>query len=138
MIETLLATIGVFMSPLLTESLTMPGGLVGALLLGKIATLGIIVIVTVITNIIRALRYCRDAKDEFESTGIAWGIKKGLLCGGIATIASIIISFIPILRAPFTIISFIPGAGSMVEGLILAVFYLLSYVMIAYPIWGVC
>ena len=138
MIETLLATIGVFLSPMITESYTMPGGLVGGLLLGKLFTIGIIVLVTVATNIIRAWRYCRDSKGVVQSTGISWGIKKGLLCGIVATIASIIISFIPILRVPFTVISIIPGAESLVDGLILAVFYLLSYVAIAYPIWGVC
>ena len=57
MIETLLATIGVFLSPIITESYTMPGGLVGGLLLGKLFTIGIIVLVTVATNIIRAWRY---------------------------------------------------------------------------------
>lgn len=124
MLETLLATIGVMFTPMLTE--------------GYVFNLIVIVGITVVTNIVRAFRWCRDGKGRFESFGISYGIQKGVLCGVIAMAASMAVSFIPILRVPFTVISFIPGLGSMVDGFVLAVFYLLSYMMIAYPIWGSC
>lgn len=133
-----MATVGVLLAPLINEHITLPGGLIANMLLGRLVILCLIIGVTVFTNMIRSFRYCRGDKGEIKSWGISWGIKKGITCGMIAIIASLIINMIPPLRIPFLIIGFIPGLGSMVDGFILSVFYLLSYVSVAYPIWGVC
>ena len=138
MLETLLATIGVMLAPILTGGVVLPGGFILSIILGYLMNLGIIIGITIVTNIIRAFRYCRDEKGEFSSYGIFNGVKKGLLCGSVAIVASIVVSLIPVLRIPFTIISFIPGLASMIDGFILAFFYLLSYIAIAYPVWGSC
>lgn len=138
MFETLLATIGVLFTPTMTKGVSLPGGLVASMVLGYLLNLAVIVGITLITNIVRALRWCRDDEGNFKSFGISYGIKKGILCGCFAIVASIAVAFIPVLRVPFTVISFIPGLGSMIDGFVLAITYLFSYVSIAYPIWGSC
>ena len=138
MLETFLAFIGTLFAPTLVDGLEMPGGIIGALILPKLAVLGVIVGITVVTNIVRALRHCRTKQGKFKSIGIKNGIYKGLICGGIATAALTLISFVPILKVPFTIISFIPYVGSMIDGFILGIFYLISYMLFAYPIYGAC
>ena len=138
MLETFLAFIGTLFAPSIVDGMEMPGGMIGALILPKLAVLGVIVGITVVTNIIRALRYCRSKEGKFKSLGIKYGIYKGLICGGIATVALTIISYIPVLRIPFTIISFIPYVGTMIDGFILGIFYLISYMLFAYPIYGSC
>lgn len=139
MIETLLALIGVTFTPQIAQMLSpVSSGLVGGLVMDKLIILALIIAITIVTNIIRALRYCRDNKGGFASTGIWYGFKKGLTCGLIALIAYIIIGFVPILATPFLVLSFIPGLGNLINGIILAFFYLLGYMFVAYPIWGVC
>lgn len=138
MLETLVATIGVMLSPMLTEGLVAPGGLVLSMVLGRIVNLSIIVVITVVTNIIRSLRWCRGDDGSVQSYGAEFGIKKGIVCGLAALGGAFVVSLIPVLRIPFTVISFIPGLGSLVDGIILAFFYLLSYLMVAHPIWGAC
>jgi hypothetical protein len=133
--ETSLATIGVVFTPMIAGLIQPQSGFI----MGTVIKFAIIVVITMITNMVRAYRYCEREKDgKIKSYGFSYGIKKGMLCGGIAIGASIIIGFIPILRIPFTIISFIPGLGSVVDGIILALFHLISYLAIAYPIWGSC
>jgi len=139
MLETLVAFILVMFVPTIIESYTMPGGLMGAIVLTKVVTVLAIMLITMLTNISRSYRFCdRDKDGNMESWGLSYGLKKGLLCGSIAVAGSLAIGFIPILRLPFTVISFIPGVGSMVDGFILSVLYLLSYMIFAYPIWGSC
>jgi hypothetical protein len=136
--ETLFATIGVFVSPKVLEYVPLPGGFITGLILNKIFLLLMIVVITLITNIIRSIRYCRDEKENVTSYGAMLGLKKGLTCGAVAMFISMLLGFIPILKWPFAIISFIPGLSGYVDGFILAVFYLLSYFAVAYPIWGWC
>ncbi len=104
----------------------------------KLVIFLLIVAITLVTNIIRALRYCRDSHGSFASTGIWYGLKKGLVCSLGSLIPYTILGLVPVLRIPFAIIGLIPYMGSLVNGFILAFFYLLSYVIFAYPIWGVC
>lgn len=132
MIETLLSTLAVMAVPSITSNWAMPGGILGAMFLGYFVNLFLIIVVTVVFNVIRAWRYCDD------SVGVVDGLKKGLLCGTVATVGSIVVTYIPALKLPFTIISLIPGLNSMVDGFVLSVFHLLSYLFIAYPIWGAC
>lgn len=139
MLETLVAAIMVMFVPTMLESYTMPGGLMGALVLTKVVTVLAIMLITMLTNITRAWRFCKRGKDgSIQSYGISYGLKKGFWCGAIAVAGATAIGFIPILRAPFTVISIIPGLGSMVDGFMLSILYLLSYMIIAYPIWGSC
>ena len=138
MLETILAFIGTLFAPTIVDGLEMPGGIVGALILPKLAVLGVIVGITMVTNVVRALRHCRTKEGKFKSIGIKYGIYKGLICGGIATVALTLISFVPILKIPFTIISFIPYVGTMIDGFILGIFYLISYMLVAYPMYGSC
>lgn len=138
MLETLIAAILVMLVPSIISNYTMPGGIMGAMVLTKIITVLAILMITLLTNISRSIRFCRDNKGNITSWGISYGLKKGFWCGIIAVIVSIIISLIPALRTPFTVISFIPGLENMVDGFILSILYLLSYLTVAYPIWGSC
>lgn len=136
--ETLVAFLGVLFTPVLSTYVPVGEGFFSTLVGGKFVYLAIIVAITLFTNIIRALRYCRGDKGEFNSSGISYGLKKGILCGLFAVVGLLLTYFIPILRMPFSIASFIPGVGQSLDGFIMAVFYLFSYVAIAYPIWGAC
>ena len=136
MLETLLSTIAVMFAPSMVSGMSLPGGFIGSMVLGKLMVLGVIIVISIIANIVRALRYCRDKKGNFASTGISYGFQKGLTCGLFGLIVSTIVGFVPILRVPFTVIAFIPGMSEMVDGFIIAIGYLLSYMFIAFPIWG--
>ena len=129
MIETLLSAMGVMFTPTIVENLALDQkfelGMVSSLIAQNGAILGIIVLITLLFNIIRAFRFCpRD--------------KKGLLCGIIAMCALVAVGFVPVLKIPFTVIGFIPGLANYVDGFILAVIYLFSYIFFAYPIWRAC
>jgi hypothetical protein len=136
--ETLLAFTGVLFTPTLSTYVSVGEGFFSTLVGAKFLYIGIIVLITLLTNIVRALRYCRGEKGEFSSFGISYGLKKGLLCGIFAVVGLLATYFIPILRLPFTVASLIPGVGDALDGFIMAIFYLFSYVAIAYPIWGAC
>ena len=136
--ETFLAFLGVLFTPVLSTYVPVNDGFFSTLVGSKFLYIGIIMAVTLLTNIIRAMRYCRGHKGEFNSFGISYGLKKGLLCGIFAVVGLLATYFIPFLRLPFTIASFIPGVGESLDGFIMAIFYLFSYVAIAYPIWGAC
>lgn len=137
MIETLVAMIGVMFAPMFAKSLSLPGGFVANMLFNKLVILVVTVVYTIGTNVIRAYRYCRSKE---KSRGISYGLKKGLVCGVVAILASMAIKYIPALQTPFSIVeNFIPGYGSsLLDGVILSFFYLISYMVIAYPIWGSC
>jgi hypothetical protein len=139
MLEMFLALLGVLFSPQMAEALLPRLGIgLTAIFMDKVVIFCLIIAITLVTNIIRALRYCRDKKGGIASLGIWYGIKKGIVCGFGSLIPYIIIGLVPVLRVPFTVIGLIPYLGSIVNGLILSFFYLLSYVIFAYPIWGVC
>lgn len=133
MIESLLSTLGVLFVPDYVAGLTMPGGILGEILLSNIVVVLLIALITTIMNMVRAYRYCKE-----DSLGIEFGLRKGLTAGTVAVIGSILVGLIPILRLPFTIISFIPGLDTMVSGIVLALCYLIGYYSVAYPIWGNC
>ena len=138
MIETFLATLGVAYAPTLVDGMEMPGGIIGSLLLPRLYILGFIVAITIVTNVVRALRWCRNKQGKYKSTGVLYGLYKGLIAGGFSVIAYTIVTFIPVLRIPFTVISFIPYIGTMVDGFIMSIFYLIGYLMFAYPFFGSC
>lgn len=131
MLETLLATIGVMFTPMLSGS----GG-IGPLSL--ILNFSGIVGITVITNIIRALRACRDNNGNIKSYGILYGIMKGMLCGGVTMGLYIAVMIVPIFRVLLMAMGRIPLLGSMIDGLVLAFFYVLSYIYLASPLFGPC
>ena len=140
MIETLLSTVGVGFVPKLVEGFgqTYGFGMIQSLLVDNGMMFLLIILITTLFNIIRALRFCRGPKGEYKSTGITYGIKKGIVCGVVSTGAYLVLGLVPFLRIPFTLISLIPGLANATNGIILSIFYMLSYIMFAYPIWGAC
>lgn len=148
MLETLAAAIGTMMVPSIIINYNTTTDLLYSVLFDKLGVIFLITLITVVTNVVRAWRFCtEEEKDKdgkptgkivHKSYGISYGIKKGILCGSLCMVGEIILSLIPELKVPFEIIEFIPGLGSMVDGFVLAVFYLVSYVLVAYPIWGSC
>jgi len=138
MIETLISSILVIFVPGLIEKFSMPGGLMVSMALSKLLTILVIVLITLVTNISKARRFCIDKDGKSKSWGISYGIKKGLMCGFIALLFTTIIGIVPILKIPFTLIRIIPFMGEHIDGFILSTFYLLSHILVAYPIWGSC
>ena len=140
MIETFLALIAVLFTPQMAAAILpqVADGIIAGLIVDKLIIFLLIIAITIVTNILRALRYCRTSAGGFASTGIWYGIKKGIVCGFGSLIPYTIIGLVPPLRIPFAIIGMIPFMGTMVNGIILSFFYLMSYLIFAYPIWGVC
>lgn len=138
--ETFLATLCVLAVPIVTEMFEMPGGFIGALVLPNIIYFVAIVLITMLTNISRAIRLCKRGKKEWKEGlwGIKYGARKGLVVASVATLGSFIVNKIPFLKIPFMLLSFIPYVGTMINGIILSFFYLFGYVAIAHPIWGYC
>jgi len=130
MLELFLSFLSVAFIPKITTNLILSNG--ADPFMGYMVNFLLILIVSIIINIIRAWRYCKD------TYGISYGFFKGLLCGGVATAGSILVQFVPILKAPFFVISMIPFLSSMVDGVVLGTFYLLGYLFLAYPIFGSC
>jgi len=131
MLELFLSFLSVAFIPKITTNLILSDG--ADLFMGYLVNFVLILIVSILINIIRAWRYCEE-----DSYGISYGFFKGLMCGGVATAGSILVQFVPILKAPFFIISMIPYLASMVDGVVLGTFYLLGYLFLAYPIFGSC
>lgn len=132
MLETLIATLGVLFAPTLAQLVPMSGGFVMDIILNKVVIFSIIVLVTLLTNIIQAYRYCRN------STGIVNGLKKGILSGIFSVAGLMITILIPLLRIPFLILSFIPYLNMLIDGCILATIYIIFNTFVTYPIWGSC
>lgn len=138
MLETFVAFIAVMFAPHMTASIAAAKGIALSMVMDKLILFGLIVLITIITNIIRALRYCRSSSGWPQSTGIWYGLQKGIICGFGSLIPYLIIGFVPVLAVPFGIIALIPGLSEFVNGFILSVFYLLSYAIFANPIYGSC
>jgi hypothetical protein len=105
---------------------------IGGVFMNKTYMVLLIILVTMVANIVRALRYC---KDKPKSWGINYGWKKGLVAGIIAVVILQFIQLNPEFETPFLVLSFLPGIGSMIDGIILMTGYLAGYLM-SYPIWG--
>ena len=130
MLETIAAIIAVMFIP----SLTVESGIIWR----QILQFAIIVSIAMISNFIQSMRLCRtDANGAKRSISEVLGksIMKGLACGFGAMLLSIVVLFIPALRIPFMVLSFIPDLESVVDGLILAIGYAASSGL-AYPILG--
>lgn len=131
MIETLLASVGAGFAPEIAHMLPEADvGLIGTMILHKLSILAVIVAVTVVTNVVRALRYCRDSKQEFKSSGILWGVKKGLTAGILSMGTVLTMAFIPVVNGLV--------ASQIGAGISLGMSYLFWYMTVAYPTWGVC
>lgn len=131
MIETWMSALGVVFTPTIIDSMNLPASYI----FGYFYYWLFIILITTIINMIRAYRYCKKGKNSW---GVEYGYKKGALCGGVAVATSIVTGFIPPLKLPFMILSFIPFIGGLVDGFIMALGYMISYMMMAYPIWGSC
>lgn len=130
MLELFLSFASVAFIPKLVTNLILSDS--SGLFTGYIVNFLLMLVVSIIFNIIHAWRYCEE-----DSYGISYGFFKGLMCSGVATTGSILVQYVPILKAPFFIISMIPYLDSMVDGAVLSTFYMLGY-LFAYPIFGSC
>ena len=126
--ETLISTIGVLLTPNITQML------VGDSIFG-IVNIIIIMMITLVTNMVRAYRHC-DSKEH--SYGIVYGVKKGLTTGIISNLVLLLLNAVPKLRYPLTVLRYVPILSNMVDGVILALTYIVSYFAVAWPIWGSC
>lgn len=129
--ETLIATIGVLLTPNITQML------VGDTVFGLPYLVNILVImmITLVTNMVRAYRHCDS---EEHSYGIVYGAKKGLTTGIISNLVLLLLDAVPKLRYPLTVLSYVPILSNMVDGVVLALTYFVSYFVVAWPIWGSC
>ena len=130
MLELFLSLLAIVFIPLLLTSYVPVAAGAGVLMTTVYYTLGII-LVTMIANVIRAMRYCKE-----KSWGITYGFKKGLTAGIVAIALLLLVKLNPEFAEPFQLLTVIPGLGAQLPGLILSVGYLLGYLILAYPIWG--
>jgi hypothetical protein len=131
MLELFLSLLAIVFIPLLSTSYVPGAKDAGFIMLTVYYTIGI-VLVTMIANIIRAIRYCKE-----KSWGITYGFKKGLTAGIVAIALLLLIKFNPEFGEPIQVLTkVVPSLGAQVNGLILSVGYLLGYLLLAYPIWG--
>lgn len=130
MLELFLSFASVAFIPKLVTNLILSND--SGLITGYIVNFLLMLVVSIIINIIHAWRYCEE-----DSYGISYGFFKGLMSSGIATAGSILVQYVPILKAPFFIISMIPYLDTMVDGAVLSTFYMLGY-LFAYTIFGSC
>ena len=128
--ETLIATIGVLFVPNISQVLV--GSTFG---LPYLVNILIIMMITLVTNMVRAYRHC-DSEDH--SYGIVYGAKKGLTTGIISNIVLLLLDAVPKLRYPLAALSYVPMLSNMVDGVVLALTYFVSYFVVAWPIWGSC
>lgn len=126
-----MSALGVVLTPTIMDSMNLPASFI----FGYFYYWLFIVLITTILNMVRAYRYCKKGKDSW---GVEYGYKKGAVCGGAAIATAIAVGFIPPLKIPFMVLSFIPYIGGLVDGIIMAFGYLWSYLIFAYPIWGSC
>ena len=128
--ETLIATIGVLFIPDISQILV--GNTFG---LPYLVNILIIMMITLVTNMIRAYRHCNS---EEHSYGIVYGAKKGLTTGIISNLVLLLLDAVPKLRYPLAVLSYVPLLSNMVDGVVMAVSYFVSYFVVAWPIWGSC
>jgi hypothetical protein len=86
----------------------------------------VIILINMVMNMIRAYRYCTKEK----SWGISNGFKKGLLTGLTAVGLMIFLE-----KFPETALE-VKALGEEGPPILMAAGYFLSYMLIAYPIWG--
>lgn len=93
----------------------------------------LIVLTTLISNIVRAYKYCYE-KNKRVGWGVISGLKKGILLSALTLVCSFIFSI-----APYTG-SVISGIDFQFYGLattsVMALLYWFFYVVIVWPIWG--
>ncbi len=94
--------------------------------------------ITYVMGIIRSFRFCRDDKGNVKSYGLYSNMIKGIILGLIAISVIVAIVFIPILKTPLIIMSFIPGVSAAADGILVALSYILFYFSLIYPIWKSC
>jgi len=122
MLELLASLFVIILIPTMISELNLPIPLLHGIV-SNFYYLLFIMVVTLLANMVRAFRYCKESK----SYGVKSGLKKGLLAGIITVLISIIMKAIPVLEAPLLSLSFIPILGGMIDGLALMVGYLVGY-----------
>lgn len=138
MLETFLSALSVFFVPTIVDKIPMPQalGFIGSFIASKFLIVVFAVIITILFNI---MRHHRDPQCiKRDSKGVSTGFKKGLLSGIFGISAMTLVKFIPPLEEFFEILSFIPVIGDMVDGWIMALYYTVGYLFIAWPVWGPC
>ena len=140
-----MAMIGSGLAPAVAYLWVMPSlqlSAVGSMFMPYPIIMGIIIAITLVTNIVRSLRYCRTKKGQLKSFGIRYGISKGIIISIIAALGYTLFNFIPILKAPLTVLRALPFDSAValtaaIDGIVVAVGYLFGY-MILYPFYGSC
>jgi len=131
--ETFTSIVASGFAPYMASSLTGNGSML------YYPAVGLVVFaITYVMGIIRSLRYCRDDKGKIKSYGLYSNMIKGIILGIISIIVILSILFIPILKTPLLIMSFIPGISAAADGILVALSYTLFYFSLIYPIWKSC
>jgi hypothetical protein len=87
----------------------------------------VVFVMTLLFNMIRALRTCPTEKDHPRSWGFLGGLKLGLFSAIFATLMYIIVGLFSVLVVPFIAISILPYATTIGEGFYVALGGFLGY-----------
>lgn len=137
--ETALAIIGSGFLPTLVTYLTPEGlGIAGSIFIPPLILSGLIIALTWVTSVVRSMRYCLDDKGNIQSYGLGSGIAKGMIIAAVCVVFLLAAQFIPVLKVPLSLLSYIPYMGEAGEGTIVLLGYMFAYFAIVYPVYGSC
>ena len=96
-----------------------------------------IFVLTLIMNIIRAIRTCPVEKDQPRPWGLSGGIKLGIFSSVFAALMYLVVGMFPVLTLPFVALSILPYSTEIGEGFYVALGAFLGY-WFGRPFIGLC
>jgi len=94
-------------------------------------------VLTIILNMVRAIRTCPTEKDKPRSWGFSGGIKLGIFSAVFATLMYLVVGIFPVLTLPFIALSVLPYSTEIGEGFYVALGGFLGY-WFGRPFIGLC